>query len=524
MGDWLIHHELERQAHWRPATVVKRFEGVAYTYAEFNARVNRTARALRNGGVSTGDVVVAHGRNHVDLFTLFYACSKLGATYSTISTFQSATNVEYICETLAPSHVFYTADEAILTETLSTVRAAATAAVPDARFVSLDAATVEGDSTFEAFIDGFDESDPVWGDDHPETTDHNVFWTSGTTGRPKAVVRDHRASLHYADPLLEVLAFTPDTKRLIQTNMMYVAPYLQYGVQTVMAGGSFEVLRQFDPEKICELVNAGRATVMLLTFTQQQLLLEYLREHDVELRIPQLQVILPNARVGEALAEYADELYHLYVSTEVGLVAAKRIDPPFTERPAVGVPGRGADVRLADPDTKVRAATPPQPGDRGEIAVRGDVTMTRYLQEEPQREKVRDGWVYPGDFVRVNDAGELVFVGRVDHRLRSGGVNVYPDEVENVLTGHPAVEDAVVVGVPDEKWGERICALVVPADANADTDDLAADLDRFCRESADLARAIRPREYAFVRSQADIPTGALNKVSRPAVVERYFTQ
>jgi len=146
--------------------------------------------------------------------------------------------------------------------------------------------------------------------------------------------------------------------------------------------------------------------------------------------------------------------------------------------------------------------------------------MTRYLRDENQRENVHSGWVYPGDEIRINERGEIVFVGRVDHRLRSGGVNVYPDEVENVLTNHPAVEDAVVVGVDDEKWGDRICALV--ATSETDYDALESTLDAFCQDSPDLAPAIRPREYAFVASQDDIPTGALNKVDREAVVEQHF--
>lgn len=518
MSEWLVHHELERGAHWRPDDLAVSFEGTEYTYRAFDRRVNRVARALRDGGVTPGETVLVHGHNHGDLYTLFFACSKLGAVYSPVSTFQSERNVEYICDTLAPSHVFYTADEDVCSETLPPIRASTDAAV-----VSLDADTDrDDDATIEGLIEGRSGEKPDWADDHSRDDRHNVFWTSGTTGRPKAVVRDHPASLRFADPLADAMGFSPEDRRLVQNNMMFAAPYLQYGLPTFGAGGANFVLREFSPEGVYRAVEEHDINIGIIGFTQTKVLSEYLESNGLSMTIDRIHGVVPSANLASTLYEMAEELYHIYATTEVGLPLATRLEPPFDDTPPLGRPGRSADVRLVPPgENRALLDDQPAPGDRGEIAVQGDVTMARYLTDENQREKVVDGWIFPGDVLRVDDNGELVFVSRVDDRLRSGGINVYPAEVETVLEAHPDVEDSVVVGIDDERWGDRITALVVTA--IDDTDALADELDAFCRESDQLVGELRPRTYAFVHSSDDVPTGALNKVDRGAVVDRFFS-
>lgn len=518
MGNHLVHHELERQAHWRSDEPAIVFEGTTYTFAELDGRVNRTVRALREAGVRAGDRIVTHGHNHGDLFTLFFACSKLEAVYSTISTYQSRTNVEYICDTLEPAFVFYTADEDILTETLPDVRDAA----PDAHYASLDASPSADDPTLDEFVEGYDDGRPAGSDDHDAECRHNVFWTSGTTGRPKAVVRDHKATLHFNDNLNDVFPFGPENVRVTTNDMMFAAPYLQYGLPTVASGTPNVVLRTFDPETVYETCREHDVTVMMLAFTQGTVLLEYLEEHDLDLSLRAIHGVVPTAERARTLVAIADELYQIFATTESGVVLVKRLAEPFSDPPLLGLPGRSADVRLLPVDRDEVPEGPAEPGDEGELVVRGDTTMTRYLSEEHQRERVRNGWIHTGDSMRVTDAGELVFVGRIDDRIRSGGINVYPAEVESVLLEHPDVEEAVVVGADDETWGQRVCALVVPAAGATDTDALVADLDALCRKSEELTSEMRPRSYAFADSRADIPTGAVNKIDREAVVSAYF--
>ena len=516
MGNHLVHHELERQKHWRSEETAIVFEGTEYTFAEFDDRVNRTAKALDDAGVKAGDRIVTHGHNHGDLYTLFFACSKLGAVYSTISTFQSQSNVEYICDTLEPAVIFYTADEDVTTETLPQLRATAT----ESDFVSLDASA--DDTMFDEFVGGYDGDCPAGSDDHDATEPHNIFWTSGTTGKPKAVIRDHKAAIHFNDHLYSVFPFSSENVRLTTNDMMFAAPYLQYGLPTVASGTTNVVLRKFDPERVYDLYQRYNITVMMLVFTQGTVLLDYLEKNELNLSLRAVHGVIPSAERARELSTLTDELYQIYATTESGLVMVNRLEAPFNDPPLLGRPGRSTDGRLIPAGVSDIPDTPAKPGDSGELVVRGDTLMTRYLSDENQREYVRNGWFYTGDAMRVTESGDLVFEGRIDDRIRSGGINIYPAEIESILFNHPDVADAVIVGVEDETWGQRVCALVIPRDDVTDTDALEAVLDDRCKQSEDLTSEMRPKSYAFANSQEEIPTGAVNKIDRGAVVQKFF--
>lgn len=516
MGNWLVHHELERQARWRSDSPAMRFEGAAYDFGAYDHRVNRVARAMADAGVGDGDRVLVHGHNHADLYTVFFACSKVGAVFSPVSTYQSDRNAQFICDTLDPAFVFYTDDADVREETLPTLRAAA----GDASFVSLDDASVADDATLAAFVEGVSPDPPAGSDNHDSTDTHNIFWTSGTTGSPKGVVRDHEATLRFNDVLLGEFPFAPENVRLTTNDMMFAAPYLQYGLPTVTSGAENVVLRRFSPEAVYDAYRAHDVTVAMLVFTQGSVLLDYLEAEDLDLSLRAIHAVVPSAKRAERLAERTDELYHIYATTETGVVATKRLEAPFSDPPPFGVPGRSADARVVPVGESDRPRTPVRPGDAGELLVRGDITMTRYFEDEHQERLVSDGWIHTGDSVQITDDGELVFLGRIDDRIRSGGINVYPGEVESVLLEHPAVEEAVVVGIEDERWGQRVCALILSAAEDADR--LEAELDARCRESDALTSEMRPRTYAFVASADRIPTGAVNKIRRDEVVERFF--
>jgi acyl-CoA synthetase (AMP-forming)/AMP-acid ligase II len=515
MADWLVHHELEKQARWRGDDLAFVFEDAQYTYAAFEHRVTRLAIALRDAGVGPGDRVLVHAHNHCDLYALFFACSKAGAVFCPVSKFQSPANLRYICDRLDPVLLFYTTEPEPF-PTLAALREHA--GVPG---VCLDPDPQGDDPTIETFLTDASGSPP---DDSARsaTEDHNVFWTSGTTGRPKAVVRDHRSSLGFAAPLLSTFPFERANRRLGTNDMTFAAPYLQYGLPTVMTGGLTVVLRRFDPATVCDRIETWDISAMLLVFSQASLLVEHVNDNDFDVTIDAVHAVLPSARAARSLSGIADELYHLYASTEIGLPLVTRVEAPFEGPPALGTPGVGVDLRLVpvggDPTDAPERYTP---GDQGEVYCRGVTTMTRYMDDSHQA-RVVEGWVPTGDVLRVTETGELAFVGRADNRIRSGGINVHPESLERTLTEHPDVEEAVIVGVPDEKWGERICALVVLADSAGDTDALRASLDAFCRDHEDVADAMRPRSYAFVDSVEAVPTSAVGKVDRRAVVSRHF--
>lgn len=518
MGEWLAHHEVAKQARWRPDELALVQGELSYTYSDLRARTDQLARFLRESGASMGDHVLAHASNHVDLYTLFFACSKRGTVFSPVSRYLSEADLAYVCETLDPACLIFTEDEQV-EETLATVRAHV-GSVPS---LSLDAWADESRTSALADV----SADPVTtAPDVTPDTIHNLFWTSGTTGRPKGVLRDHTATLHFADPLLEEFPFRRATRRLTTNDMMFAAPYLQYGLPTVMTGGTNVVLRSFDPETVCETVATHDINTTLLVFSQASLLLEYVQANDLDIEIEYLHAVLPSDAIAEQLAGISRELYHIYATTEVGLPLVTRLEPPIAETPTLGRPGVGADIALvpleSDRPAQPAAYRSASPGDEGELYCRGAVTMTRYLDTEAVDDVHDEDWVPTGDVFRVTAAGDLVFVGRADNRLRSGGVNIYPENVEQVLVRHPAVEEAVVVGVDDETWNHRVCAVLVPTPDAAPGESLAEDVDAFCQATEGLARSKRPREYAIETNVDALPTSAVGKIDRNAIVAKYF--
>jgi long-chain acyl-CoA synthetase len=514
MGERLIHDELEKQSYWRPDALAMVYEGTEYTYAEFDRRVNRATRALADRGVGSDDRILAHGYDHVDWHTLFYACSKLGATYCPVSRFQSESNLRYIVDRLDPVVGFYTADTDIV-DRVETVDEET-----DARYWTLDSDADVDDPPFDALLDGYSSDRPAWVDDPSPDTVHNVFWTSGTTGRPKAVLRDHRSSLHFSDNLINDLPFREWNTRVTTNSMMLLDAYFHYGIPTLMAGGTNVMMREYAPEKLYALSETYGVNSLHLGFTISRLILEYLDSHDRTLDLRYLTAVVPSSNIARSLWQHTDELYHIYGTTEIGLPLAKRIEPPFDSRPSLGKPGMGAQIRVIPQEGDEIPSDPPEVGDTGELACRGETTMKRYMDPEMQAAKVENGWIRPGDVVRVNENRDLVFLGRADDRLRSGGVNVYPSNVEDVVEKHPAVENAIVVGVEDEKWGDRICALAIVGDD--DTDGLAERLDDHCKQHEAIADEIRPKEYALVPSNERVPMGAQSKPDRDAIVETFF--
>jgi len=515
----LIHHELEKQAVWRSTETAVSFEGETYSYAELNERTNRIARALADAGVEEGDRLLVHGLNHVDWYTLYFACSKLGATFCPISRYQPLANLEYISDELGPAAGFYTGGSEIVDERLPVFREHA----PDLEYFALDD-PVEGDRTLDSLVEGRDGTNPDWRDDHPPEQHHSILWTSGTTGHPKAVVRDHESSLRSVDSLLNVLPFGPDNVRLTTNPMMLMDPYFHYGLSTFMVGGEIVIIREFSPEAACRAVQKAGVNTMTLGFTLSRIFLQYLDEHDETVNLRYLTSVITSANIARELYDITEGLFHIYGSTEVGIPLINLLEPPFEGTPAIGKPTVNADIRLVSDGQSPGegSETPYEPGDRGEMICRGTTTMTRYLSDEHQRERVSGDWVYTGDVARVNDDGELVFVGRTDDRLRSGGINVYPAEIEDTIEDHAAVADSVVVGVDDEKWGQRVCAVVVPATSRDDRESLANELNEYCCDSPTLTDEMRPKEYAFESKTNDIPTGALGKESREEIRERYF--
>ena len=317
-----------------------------------------------------------------------------------------------------------------------------------------------------------------------------MLYTSGTTGKPKGVPRSHRADR--AGGLSQALqhGYLPGDRTL------GVMPlYHTMGVHSLLAmhlvGGCFVSLPRWDAAEALRLVDAERITSLYLAPTLFHDLVHHPDLHKRDLSsvraLGYAGAAMTSALVERCAAVFAPDVFvNHYGSTEVYTYS---IGPDQRRKPGcAGKPALNARLRLVD----------------GEICadLRGDEAFGGYWNRPDADEKaIRDGWYHTGDIGRLDEDGDLWIEGRVDDMIVSGGENVHPLEVEDVLARHPGVVEVAVVGAPDDRWGERVVAVVVGG-ATAD------ELDAHCLAS-ELARFKRPREYRFVEQLPKSPSGKI---------------
>jgi len=348
-----------------------------------------------------------------------------------------------------------------------------------------------------------------------------LFYTSGTTGRPKGVtltMRNLMASvLNYFS---DVDGIAPGDAIIHAAPMshgsgFYMLPHVAHGgVNVVPASGGFE------PEEIFDLLRVYRGVTMFAAPTMVKRLVDL--PHDADL--PGLKTIVYGggpmyvADCKAALRRFGNTLVQIYGQGESPMTItcldkslhADTAHPRYEERLAsVGHAFTGVEVRVADADDRPLAA-----GEIGEILVRGDTVMAGYWNNpDASAATLRNGWLHTGDVGSLDEDGFLTLKDRSKDVIISGGSNIYPREVEEVLLRHPAVSEVSVVGRPDAEWGEVVIAFVVPRGAAPDT----AELDALCLDN--IARFKRPKRYVMVDALPKNNTGKVLKTRLRELLE-----
>ena len=304
-----------------------------------------------------------------------------------------------------------------------------------------------------------------------------IPYTSGTTGEPKGVILSHRSRMLVGlICAAEFKCFGPDHRFLAMTPMNHGGG-LGFPTGVLSLGGSIEILDKFDPEAVLERLKFGGITGLFMVPTHFQMIFALPPETLAKYARPPLTAILANAAplpqaMKEKIIPYFGEtvLNELYAATETGLVCNLRPKDQLRKISCVGTtfPHCEAEVRRDDGSIC-------DPDEVGELWARGPVLFNGYWNRPEETAKaVRDGWVSVGDMARRDAEGFLYIVDRKKDMIISGGVNIYPREVEEILFAHPGIADVAVIGIPDERWGERLKAFVVARDgAKLDTHAIA---------------------------------------------------
>jgi fatty-acyl-CoA synthase len=343
-----------------------------------------------------------------------------------------------------------------------------------------------------------------------------VNYTGGTTGRPKGVMRRHPAVTH-----IMAIGTTVDFEIPFDARYLAVAPITHVAGTKVLPvlqrGGTVHLQDGFDPGRVLATVARERITMTLAVPTMVYALLDHPDLDRTDLS--SLELLLYGAspmsptRLAEGIARIGPVFSQLYGQTECYPISvlrrAEHADPSLEG--SCGVPISTVEVTLLDPE-----GAPVPPGEPGEICARGPGVMEEYWRKpELTAETFRHGWLHTGDVARMDERGYLTIVDRTKDMIISGGFNVFPREVEDALTGHPAVAVAAVFGVPDEKWGEAVTAAVVLRPGATTTPE---ELSAFVRERKGAVQA--PKAVHVVEALPTTAVGKIDKKALRAQVER----
>lgn len=470
------------------------------TYREWTSRVVALADGMYQRGVRHGDRVAIGVRNSIDHVTAFYACQMLGAAAVPFNFRFKPDGIAYIIENSGARTVFV--DESLRPDVLAAVQSLC----PDVLWISSsDAAGGCATSMNELITTG---GTPIHNSVSPDDLSA-IIYTSGTTGRPKGVPITHGNA--YARLVTYIMsagpAFDSGAKTLGAAPLYHTVGMHWIFLQTIFVNGTYFPLPRTDHDTI-DLVREEGLTYLFGSPTLFRQLLHSNVEEPIESvtdvaygsapcepeLLAEMQRCFPNATISE-----------VYGTTELSI--------PFVTRnmsdrvPGTLRPTGDHRVRIVHPGGGVDELAPI--GEVGELLVDMDhpAIFRGYWGPDGEQKtaaKVEDGWYRTGDGFKRDGEENFYFTGRLDDMFVSGGENIQPAEVENILNGHPGVSDAAVVGTPDRKWGEIVTAFVARADALL----TAEDLDAFCRAST-LDDFKRPRQYHFVNEIPRNPSGKI---------------
>ncbi len=476
-----------------------------WTYAEFDDRVNSLANALLEAGIESGDRVATVLHNGSEMALTVYACAKIGAVFTPLNFRLPAGEIEYIVNDAAAEMVLF---EEATREAIESARPSLET-VDD--YVYIDADAPDYATDFYELVESGSTDRP---DVRVEEDDVYAFiYTSGTTGRPKGVVHEHRSMVEHNLLCIAEGEITKDDVGLSVMPLYHCAELHCNLFPRVHRGATNVIHHEFDPQAALQAIEEYGVTFLFCAPTAWNGLSLTAAEMDVDvssLRLglygaaPMPEQVLENCR------EYLCEDYlQAYGMTEIGPAGVfQRPEDQLSKQGSAGQAGLNHQVRVVEPD-----AAPDQEveqGEIGEILIASPCTMREYWNrpeatEESLREHDGTTWYYTGDLGRLDEDNFLYVVDRKDDMIVSGGENIYPAEVEDVLFSHDAVEEAAVVGEPDDEWGDLVVAYVVADGVTAD------DLDEFALESDLLADFKRPRKYYFVDELPKNPSGKVQK-------------
>jgi len=482
------------------------------TFAELNQLVNRLAHGLLAAGARPGERLVWCGPNSLEVLATIHAARKLNLVAVPLSYRFNAEEMAYVIDNSDATIVVVDADEAPL---CAEVRAE----IPNVRTVVVFGGDVpDGCRSWDDVIAGRPDTEP---DVEPGSAAGSaMIYTSGTTGKPKGALRT-RTDRDIVFALLAELNMLHADAVHLTTGPLYHSGPLAFASLSHTVGAPIVVLRKFDASRWIELVKAHRVTNTFSAPTQLKRIVSLPDEQLAAADMSSMVTLIANAApVPYALKQEIIEklgdgfLYEVYGSTELGVDTVLKPEDQLRKPGSCGKPYGGIEMKIVKDD-----GTDAGPNEAGELFVRTGLAMDGYHRTDEQLTELTGAgaeseWKSVGDVAYVDDEGYVFICDRKKDMIISGGVNIYPAEIEAVLYAHPQVLDVAVFGIPDDEWGERVHAIVqAKTGETIDVEEL--------REFAEprLANYKRPRAYEL---RAELPRTDSGKLLKRVLRDEYW--
>jgi acyl-CoA synthetase (AMP-forming)/AMP-acid ligase II len=478
----------------------------SFTYPAMNRRVNQLAHGLSALGLQKGDKVAVFLENCIEIVELFLATAKTGIILVPINFRLAGPEVEYIVNN-SDAKAFVVHD--LFADTVGPIRDKLIN-IPGANYVMVGEAEA-GYREYEDFIKNAADHEPDTQVDPQDTW--ILIYTSGTTGKPKGVLRSHESHIAYylncsvdfgfneKDVCLNVMPLCHINSIFFTFTFLYI-------------GGSAYIHPAigFKPEEILAIIEKHKITFISLIPTHYTLILnapENAKPRDVSSIRKLLCSSAPGRRsMKQAIMEFfaGVELYEAYGSTEGGIATILKPEYQMTKLGSIGFEALGNDfIKILDQDGQ----EVPQ-GEIGELYARGPTLFDEYYKlPELTAESFKQGLFSAGDLARQDEDGFYYLVDRKKNMIITGGENVYPSEIEEVVGSHECVLDCAVIGLPDEKWGEKVTAVVIKKDGLRPEDITEEMIKECCR--GQIAGYKRPKEVIFI-DEDEMPRTPTGKI------------
>ena len=506
---------LRRSASRFPDKTALVFEGRTSTYQELNERANRLANSLLKLGVKKGDRIGVLFHNCPEFIEVYFASAKGGGIFSSINNLLRTVELKKILDYLSPRFLFFDYDYA---ELLSSMKADLGYVKS---FICLDRATPLSSLVYSDLVEqGRPEEPEVSISDSDVMT---IVLTSGTTGLPKGVMRTHRHNLISLMTSTIEFGIKEDDRALLPLPFYHII--FEENMRHILMANTIVIRREgkVNAKEILDLLSKERITVCLLVPTVISTLVQYEGIEEYDLSHFRLMLYggspMPVELLRKAMKAFRCQFLQVYGMTETGpLVSALKPEhhvlhgskEEMARLLSAGRPVLHTEVRIVD-----SSGNDVPLGEVGELILRSDaLTIGYWALPEETAAQLRGGWFHTGDFARFDENKFIYIVDRKTDMIISGGKNIYPREIEEVLYRHEAVVEATVIGVPDDHWGESVKAVVVLKEGKEASEE---EIISFCKDN--LASYKKPKSVEF---RKELPKNPSGKILKREIREEYW--